>query len=260
MELYLGSGGFSYPYWRGVFYPPGLKPSDYLWHYSRHFNAVEVNASYYHVPTAKTFASMVERSQGRVRFAIKLHRSLTHSRDADDRLYERLFAAVEPLVEAGVMGPFAAQFPYSFQRTPANRRYLANLTARFAGWELAVELRHRSWAVEPVWRAFREAGLIWISADYPSLPGLPNSGLVVTGEVAYLRFMGRNAEKWWDHQTREERYDYLYSEDELRPYVRRLVELAGGLRGAWVIFHNTPEGKALVNLRQFASLWRELAG
>ncbi|WP_457637999.1 DUF72 domain-containing protein, partial [Oceanithermus sp.] len=61
MKLYLGSGGFSYPYWRGVFYPPGLKPRDYLWHYSRYFNAVEINSSFYHVPSARSFAGMLER-------------------------------------------------------------------------------------------------------------------------------------------------------------------------------------------------------
>jgi len=254
MDLYLGSGGFSYPYWRGVFYPPQLKPRDYLWHYARHFNAVEINSSYYHVPRAASFAGMLERSQGRVRFAVKVHRSITHSRDAESKLYERLLAAVEPLREAGALGPFVAQFPYSFRRTPPNRRYLQEVAARFSGYQLAVELRHQSWAVEPVWQSFRELGLIWVSADYPPLPGLPQSGLVTTGPVAYLRFMGRNAARWWEHETPEERYDYLYGEDELAPYARRLSELAAGLREAWVIFHNTPGGKALVNLRQFAAL------
>lgn len=254
MRLYLGSGGFSYPYWKGVFYPPQLKPRDYLWHYARHYSAVEVNSSFYHVPSAKTFAGMVERSGGRVVFAVKAHRSITHSRDADERLYERLFAAVEPLAAAGVLGPFVAQFPYSFRRTPQNRRYLQEVSRRFQGRTLAVELRHDSWAVEPVWRAFRESGLIWVSADYPPLAGLPQSGLVTTASVAYLRFMGRNAAAWWQPETREDRYDYLYSEAELAPFARALKEKAAGLSAAWVIFRNTPGGKALVNLRQFAAL------
>ncbi len=258
MEVFLGSGGFSYPYWKGVFYPPGLKPRDYLWHYARHFNAVEVNASFYHVPAAKTFAGMLERSGGRVRFAVKAHRSVTHSRDAAPELYQRLFAAVEPLERAGVLGPFVAQFPYSFQRTPANRRYLLEVVRRFEGRSLAVELRHDSWAVEPVWEAFRQLGLVWVSADYPPLSGLPQSGLIVTTETAYLRLMGRNAAKWWDHKEREERYDYLYTPEELRPYVRGLAQRAEALREAWVIFHNTPRGQALVNLGGFAELLREM--
>ena len=260
MEVYLGSGGFSYPYWKGVFYPPGLKPRDYLWHYARHFNAVEVNSSFYHVPSAKTLAGMVERSGSRVRFAIKVHRRITHVRDTDDSLYSRLFESVRPLEEAGVLGPFVAQFPFAFQRTPANRRYLQEVVDRFSDRPLAVELRHQSWAVEPVWNAFREQNIIWVSADYPPLDGLPQSGLVISSQVAYLRFMGRNAEKWWEHETREERYDYLYSEEELKPYVRRLREFSSSLREAWVVFHNTPGGKALENLRQFAALWRAAAG
>ncbi|HHO58587.1 DUF72 domain-containing protein [Oceanithermus desulfurans] len=257
MELYLGTGGFSYPYWKGIFYPPGLKPRDYLWHYARHFNAVEVNASFYHVPAAKTFAGMLERSGGRVRFAVKVHRSVTHARDATDELYARLFEATRPLAEAGVLGPFVAQFPYAFHRTPANRRYLLEVARRFEGRRLAIELRHASWAREPVWDAFRELGLVWVSADYPPLAGLPQSGLVVTAPVAYLRLMGRNAAKWWDHQEREERYDYLYAPEELRPYARGLAAHAGELQEAWVIFHNTPRGQALANLGTMKDLLAE---
>ena len=258
MELYLGTGGFSYPYWKGIFYPPGLKPRDYLWHYARHFNAVEVNASFYHVPKAASFAGMLERSGGRVRFAVKVHRSVTHARDADKALYERLFAAAKPLAEAGALGPFVAQFPFSFRRTPANRRYLLEVVRRFEGRRLAVELRHDSWAMEPVWEAFRELGLVWVSADYPRLAGLPQSGLVVTAPVAYLRLMGRNAAQWWEHETREDRYDYLYTPEELRPYAQALAERAEGLQEAWVVFHNTPRGQALVNLGTMKDLFEEL--
>lgn len=254
MELYLGTGGFSYPYWKGIFYPPGLKPRDYLWHYARHFNAVEVNASFYHVPGPKAFAGMLERSGGRIRFAVKVHRSITHTRDAADEVYAHLFTAVEPLSQAGVLGPFVAQFPYSFRRTPANRRYLLEVARRFEGRLLAVELRHASWAREQVWAAFRERGLVWVSADYPRLAGLPQSGLVLTAPVAYVRLMGRNASKWWEHERREERYDYLYTEEELHPYARGLAEHAGELEEAWVIFHNTPRGQALVNLGTFKAL------
>lgn len=204
MELYLGTGGFSYPYWKGIFYPPGLKPRDYLWHYAR------------------------------------------------------LFAAVEPLEQAGALGPFVAQFPYSFHRTPTNRHHLLEVVRRFAGQTLAVELRHASWAREPVWEAFREQDLVWVSGDYPPLAGLPQSGPVVTAPVAYLRLMGRNAAKWWDHEEREERYDYLYTPEELRPYARTLAGRAGELREAWVVFHNTPRGQALVNLGTFKELLEEL--
>ncbi len=254
VELYLGTGGYANDDWIGLLYPPGTKPATYLEVYAQHFNAVELNASFYAIPGVKAFEGMLRRSDGRVRFAVKLHRSMTHERTATDETYRRLFESVRPLAEAGVLGPFLAQFPYAFHRTPENRRYLLDLVTRFEGYRLAVEFRHASWDQEAVRAAFRERGLVWVANDYPPLRGLPKPVLYVTAEVAYLRFHGRNTRTWWEGRTQAERHDYLYTPDELAPWARALAAQQEAVREAWLIFNNTTKGHALRNLAMMKEL------
>lgn len=173
--------------------------------------------------------------------------------------YARLKGAVSPLKEAGLLGPFLAQFPQSFHRTRENRRYLLELVARFEGERLAVEFRHLSWYREEVFAAFRERGLILVAPDYPPLPGLPPFRLVPTSSTAYLRLSGRNRSAWHEATSAAERYDYRYSPDELKGFVEVLKAHEGVLQEAWVIFNNTSKGHALFNLETFRSLF-EAAG
>ncbi|MCS7058373.1 MAG: DUF72 domain-containing protein [Meiothermus sp.] len=264
MELYLGTGGYTHEDWVGLLYPPDAKKEDWLSIYAQHHNAVELNASFYHIPGVKAFAGMLRRSQGRVRWAVKLHQSMTHQRNATEADYQRLFESVAPLREAGVLGPFLAQFPQSFHRTPENRKYLAGLAQRFADpalapGGLAVEFRHASWDTEAVRQAFRQSGLIWVSPDYPALPGLPKSALHITSETAYIRLSGRNRTKWYEGKDQSERHDYRYSEEELRFWVRALqtaVEQVS-IAQVWFIFNNTTKGHALVNLTTLRALLEE---
>ncbi|ADI13963.1 DUF72 domain-containing protein [Truepera radiovictrix] len=259
MELYLGTGGYSNDDWVGLFYPEGTKPGDYLAHYAAHFNAVELNSSFYNIPGTKAFAGMLKKSEARLRFAVKLHQSMTHTRDADAELYGRLFESVAPLREAGMLGPFLAQFPYSFHRTPENRRYLKGLTDRFAeaGEALAVEFRTAEWHVPEVYEAFARAGLIAVSVDYPQLPKLPPPELLVTSSTAYIRLHGRNEDTWYGGKSAAERHDYRYTPDELRPWVSAVVAQAERLEQVYVFFQNTTKGHALKNLAMLKELFAE---
>jgi uncharacterized protein YecE (DUF72 family) len=264
MEIYLGTGGYSNQDWVGLLYPLEVKKDDWLSIYARNFNAVELNSSFYNIPGRKAFAGMLKRSEGKVRWAIKIHQSMTHQRNASDEDYLRLFESVAPLREAGVLGPFLAQFPQHFHRTPENRRYLAALAQRFADKTLApsglaVEFRHASWDSDEVREAFRRAGLIWVSTDYPPLPGLPKNELHITCETAYIRLSGRNKATWYEGKNQAERHDYRYSEGELRFWVRSLLtalELET-LSQVWFIFNNTTKGHALINLEMLKRLLEE---
>ncbi len=264
MEIYLGTGGYTNEDWVGLLYPLEAKKDQWLSIYARHFNAVELNSSFYNIPGLKAFAGMLKRSEGRVHWAVKIHQSMTHERKAGDEDYRRLFESVAPLREAGVLGPFLAQFPQSFHRTPENRRYFAALAQRFADKTLApgglaVEFRHASWDNEEVREAFRKAGLIWVSTDYPPLPGLPKNQLHITSEIAYIRLSGRNKEKWYEGKDQAERHDYRYSEEELRFWVRSLQAALEHETPTqvWFIFNNTTKGHALVNLEMLRRLLEE---
>jgi uncharacterized protein YecE (DUF72 family) len=253
MELYMGTGGYSNDDWQGIFYPEGTRSSEYLAFYAEHFNAVELNSSFYNIPGVKAFAGMVKKSGGRVRFSVKLPSAMTHSRDADAELYKRLFESVAPLREAGMLGPFLAQFPYSFHRTPENRVYLKSLTDRFteAGEALAVEFRTADWHLPEVYDALSTAGLSAVSVDYPPLPNMPKPELLQTSDTAYIRLHGRNEKTWYGGKSAAERHDYLYSKDELSPWVRSIVDAE--LEQCYVLFLNTTKGHALKNLRMMAS-------
>ncbi len=259
MRLLLGTGGFAYQDWVGLLYPEGSRRQDWIRFYAERFNALEFNASFYALPGEKTFAGLLRKSGGRLCFSVKLHRSMTHERSAKPEAYARLKGAVSPLKEAGLLGPFLAQFPQSFHRTRENRRYLLELVARFEGERLAVEFRHLSWYREEVFAAFRERGLILVAPDYPPLPGLPPFRLVPTSSTAYLRLSGRNRSAWHEATSAAERYDYRYSPDELKGFVEVLKAHEGVLQEAWVIFNNTSKGHALFNLETFRSLF-EAAG
>ena len=123
MKVYIGTGGYTNDDWigEGLLYPPGTKQTDFLSVYAQHFDAVELNSSFYGIPGLKAFEGMARKSAGRTRFAVKLNKVFTHDRAPQDSDFDRMLQSPQPLREAGVMGPYLAQFPYSFHRTPGNR-------------------------------------------------------------------------------------------------------------------------------------------
>lgn len=257
MELYFGTGGYSNDDWLGLIYPAETKSAKYLEVYAQYYNAVELNSSFYAIPGTRAFQGMLEKSEARVRFAIKAHQSITHTRDANDDIYQRLIESVEPLRTAGMLGPYLLQFPYSFQRTPNNRRYLKSVVDRLKGETLALEFRHQSWDSDEVRQACRELGVSIVSVDYPELTGLPRSGLFVTADIAYLRLHGRNKEKWWQGKNASERHDYRYTPDELRPWVESILLQEAELSQVYFFMQNTTQGHALFNLRMLKELFNE---
>ncbi len=253
MRIWLGTGGFSNAEWHGLLYPHNAKPTQYLAEYAHAFDAVEINSTFYHIAGQKALAHMLETTQGRVQFCFKIHQAFTHSRDADAPLMQRMQQTADVLRQAGKLGPFLAQFPYSFARTSENRRYLAQLIAwftqdtRFKEDRLAIEFRHASWHCEPVQAAFSAQGLIWASVDYPELNGLPSSGFITTGRVGYVRLHGRNTEQWWSGNSAAERHDYRYDDAELRDWAQVILAKQSKLDTVYVFFENTTKGHALYN-------------
>ncbi|NTY01589.1 DUF72 domain-containing protein [Deinococcus sp. JMULE3] len=251
MRVYIGCGGYSNDDWAapGLLYD-GVRKDDYLGTYARHFDAAELNASFYSIPGLKAFEGMLRRSAAQVRFTVKLHRVFTHDRAPTDDDFDRMLQSPEPLREAGVLGPYLAQFPHSFHRTPTNRRYLQMLTERFAGHELAVEFRHEGWDLPDVRDGMAQRGLIWVSPDYPPAGGLPEPQLHVTADVGYLRLHGRNAASWWDGQSAAERHDYRYTRAEMDEWAQKIALVADDLSELYVFFENTTKGHALKNIPQ----------
>ena len=242
--LRIGTSGWNYPggrgTWNGIFYPTGVdrpRGFDELTFYAERFNTVEINSTFYGQPRATASKSWVKRTPPGFEFAVKLYQKFTHPKMALDKTavqatdIDAFKSGIEPLATAGRLGPLLAQFPASFKNTPDTRDYLAWLLTTFADHDVAVELRHRSWsdAADSTFDLLHEHGAAWTQIDEPKFRFSVRQNLMpnVKG-FYYMRLHGRNAEQWWEHEQSEDRYNYLYSEAELKP-IAQAVKTAGAL-------------------------------
>lgn len=263
MAIHIGTSGYSYADWIGPVYPPGTKPGDMLELYAERFRTVEVNATYYRLPGVKTFEGMRKRAGPGFRFSVKLPGDVTHRGDLE--LVDRFVEVTRPLTEAGALACVLAQFPFAFRNSQDARSTLARLAERLAerfaerltGAPLVVEFRHASWQVEPVYAFLAEHRLSLAAVDAPALPGLPRPEARATGPIGYLRFHGRNAAQWFDHERAEQRYDYLYEPEELSGWIDRIRALEDATDELFIYFNNHFQGKAATNALQLANLLGE---
>lgn len=255
MPLHIGTSGFSYKDWRGFFYPENLPEREMLACYSEHFDTVEVNSTYYRLPGPETFARMLAKVPDTFRFAVKATKEMTHEvGEGVDEVFRRFAAAMAPLVESGQLGCVLLQFPWSFRSNSANQDYIRSLSGRLEGLPAVVELRNREWVADETFALLRSAGLGFCCVDEPHLKGLMPPVAVATSPIGYVRFHGRNAEKWWQHDEAWERYNYLYSEAELQEWVPRIQELARETQDTYVFFNNHYQGKAGKNAQMLTQL------
>jgi uncharacterized protein YecE (DUF72 family) len=153
------------------------------------------------------------------------------------------------LRDEGRLGAVLAQFPWSFRATEENRDHLRRLAEDFALWPVVIELRHGSWARREHARLLKELGLGYCNIDQPVIGDAVGPSAGATGAIGYVRFHGRNYAHWIAHEETAQRYDYLYTADELRPWVERVRKVAGadGVVDVYVITNNHYEGKGPAN-------------
>lgn len=267
----VGTSGWSYPTgdgtWNGIFYPAkGRRPRgsgkfDELRFYAEHFDTVEVNSSFYRIPSVATTRSWAQRTPASFEFALKLFQKFTHPEmflkatgsdplDLDQKDVDEFRTALEPLANAGKLGPLLAQFPASFKNEPDARGYLEWLVERFREYELAVELRHRSWSDDPVdtLQLLGAFGAAWVQIDEPKFRLSIRQNLLPNVKTFYyLRLHGRNAAQWWKHEKSEDRYNYLYSTSELKPIADAVKEASREVKKAYLYANNHFSAKSVTN-------------
>jgi uncharacterized protein YecE (DUF72 family) len=271
MSILIGTSGWSYPSgkgtWNGVFYPrPRPRGFDELAFYAQRFGTVEVNSTFYRMPEPAQTASWCRRTPDTFQFAIKLFQKFTHPdmylardgvKDWDvSRSDVDLFRlGIAPLVDAGRLAAVLLQFPASFHAIPETRDYLVWLLRALEGYPTAVELRHGTWTetshqTAALLSAHRAA---WVVGDSPVTRDESHAD---TGELVYIRMHGRNAVTWWHHDHAEDRYNYLYSAEELAPFAAKARQAASAGRRVVIYFNNHFSAKAVAN----ADILREQAG
>ncbi|HHW15073.1 MAG TPA: DUF72 domain-containing protein [Firmicutes bacterium] len=257
--ILVGTAGFSYPDWRGRFYPERLPAQAMLGFYAEHFPFVEVNTTFYRLPAEGFLAGLARRTPEGFLFVIKAFQGLTHQfRDLGEEGLRAAFALqrqrMEELAKEGRLAGLLIQFPSTFRRNPPNEAYLRRWREEMKEWPLVVEFRHRSWLAPEVEQLLRDERLAFAAVDEPRLPGLLPPVVWATAQPGYVRFHGRNAAKWWTHQQSYERYDYLYSEDELRQWVPPLRRLEAQVGTVLVAMNNHYQGKAPQNAKMLREL------
>jgi uncharacterized protein YecE (DUF72 family) len=253
-EVLIGCAGYSYEDWQGLFYPPDLPANKRLEYYARHFPLVEVNFTFYRMPTKSSCVRAYERTEGQVTFNVKLHQDFTHTREISEKSVAEFTEAVKPLVDEGIFGCLLAQFPFSFRLDDQSLDWLEAIRDLFEPLPLAVEFRNAEWAEEEVYFFLKQRGLIFCIVDEPKLRGLMPPVTWVTGDTAYIRFHGRNAALWWDPPDSSLRYDYLYNEDELAEWVKKIVRIQKECEKLYVIMNNHFSGNAVRNAKSLQML------
>lgn len=244
----VGTAGYSYKDWIGPFYPDGTKDTFMLEYYSQFFSFVEVNSSYYHMPGLKLFESMNRKTPDSFRFAVKLFSGFTHERNIGAIEAGKFIYSLKPLAESGKLICLLAQFPYSFHYNAENVEYLKQMRSFFGEFEVNIEFRNQNWIKKDVFDMMKSENMGYVCVDEPGIKGLIKNVVAVTSKVAYLRLHGRNAEKWYAGEG-SERYDYLYSTEELLEWVNRIREIEDGSGTTLVSFNNHPKGKAIENAK-----------
>jgi len=258
----IGTSGWSYPTgegtWNGVFYPaPGKRPRgsgkfDELRFYAEHFDTVEINSSFYRIPAASAAQSWVRRTPPGFEFSLKLFQKFTHPEmfhkatgadplDLSQADVDEFRTAIDPIVSAGKLGALLAQFPASFKNEANTRGYLEWLLEAFREYRLAVELRHRSWSDQPeqTLSLLAEYGAAWTQIDEPKFRlSIRQDRLPNVKEFYYMRLHGRNAGQWWEHERSEDRYNYLYSEKELKPIAEAIETARAIVKKQYVYLNN----------------------
>ena len=274
--------------WTGIVYPKGsgrrgAGKIDELAAYAEHFDTVEVNTTFYRIPAVEMTRGWVERTPSGFEFSVKLFQKLTHPRMFLDRLTkpptgapahaaapkstlkhdEALAAAgvsgadvdefrraIDPLASAGRLGAILVQFPASFKHDAAAIDHLAWLTHALRDYQVAVELRHKTWSddVRTTLQILNASKAAWVQIDEPKFRlSIAQNFLPNVEGFYYLRLHGRNAKQWWTHEKSADRYDYLYSQEELDPF----VEIAGAVKALvkkmYLYTNNHFEGKAAAN-------------
>jgi uncharacterized protein YecE (DUF72 family) len=245
----VGPAGWSYTDWEGTVYPSHGSRFDALAYLASFFDTIEINSPFYRIPPPSHSKSWIRRvaSNPDFMFTTKVFRGFTHDKaqiGADEVKAFRNY--LDPLQEAQRLGAVLLQYPWSFKNTPESQQKLAALFRAFDGYPLALEVRHASFQNDEFLQFLNENNVSWVNVDQPMFNDSVKPADTVTGPVGYVRLHGRNYEKWFAHEESWERYNYLYTKDELKSWVDRIQRMSEK-KETYVITNNHFRGQAIVN-------------
>jgi uncharacterized protein YecE (DUF72 family) len=269
------------------FYPARANTAEArLRYYAEHFRTVEVDSSYYALPSERNAELWVRRTPDDFDFSIKAFALLTGhaadvralpkevkallspdalrepriervSRPVLDLCFEMFRAAIAPLHDADKLGCVLFQFPPWVKASPRNREYIDLCRAKLPEYRLAIEFRHVSWFgdnTDSTLTFLRQRSLPLVSLDAPSAPSIPRPPFETTADIGYVRLHGRNRQAWFHRGgTAADRFNYLYSDEELEDCAERIASLRAAKR-VYVLFNNCHGDQGVRNARTMRRL------
>jgi uncharacterized protein YecE (DUF72 family) len=241
-ELLLGTCGWSYQEWVGAFYPNNRVAK--LPFYNKIFDTVEVDSSFYRMPSKSMVMGWAKATGPAFKFSLKLPKTITHDKrlvDAEREL-DAFLQAIKPLESAGKLGCLLVQLPpsFTFDEIGNLESFMQLLPPHI---HFAVEFRHESWDRKEAQDLLQKYGVANTTTDSPI--EFLSKPVVTTPTHAYVRWHGRGSPVW---------FDYTYSEDELRPWVSKLREIESKAKMVYAYFNNHYHANAPVNALQFLEM------
>jgi len=254
-NLFIGTSGWVYPHWDGIFYPEDLSSKDYnppttrLKYFSQHFKTAEINYSFYHLPRPSTYQNWHSQTPADFIFAVKASRFITHIKrlggvkDAWQQFIENALHLKEKL------GPILFQFPPSFRATDENIKRLEEFLKLIRADSLAIrvdsrlrfvlEFRHKSWCDKKVYNLLKKYNVAWVIADSPNYP----KAEAVTADFVYIRMHGSKV-----------LFSSNYTKKELSSLAQKIKKYLKQGLDVYVYFNNDFHGYAIENAKELSKL------
>jgi uncharacterized protein YecE (DUF72 family) len=259
-RILVGPAGWSYPDWKGIVYPMhrtrAFHEAEYL---AQFFDTIEINTSFYNPlrpEMCRQWLSRISQNPAFL-FTAKLWQRFTHEASLAPADVRAVRPGFDILRDAGRLGAVLLQFPFSFHNTPETHAHLEKLLDLFRDYPLVVEMRHSTWNNKEFFGFLHRRDAGFCNIDQPLIGRSMRPTERATSVVGYVRLHGRRYDTWFTDDPAsppEERYNYLYSPEELEPWAARIEKVAGHSKTTFVITNNHYQGKAIVNALQLIRL------
>lgn len=259
-DYFIGTAGWSYADWEGVVYPQKkVRGFHALIFLAQYINIIEINSTFYRPPLIQISLSWIKKVENYpdFLFAVKLHQVFTHKRKGfTQKDVDNFKLGIEPLRAKERLASILIQFPWSFASTISNNEYLIKLFKSFSDYPLTLEVRHSSWDSPDFYKLLSEYNVCFCNIDQPIFRNsIMPSSISTNPEFSYVRLHGRNYKNWFKQEAgRDERYNYLYTKEELEDWIKRIKDLGNQSSKVYVITNNHYRGQALANALQIKNL------
>lgn len=261
LQMRCGPSGWTHPNWDKLVYPKphsrGFHALEYL---SRYFDTAEISSSFVEMPKPEISRLWLRKIAANPQFMLtaKLHRQFTHDRLVDQTAVKQFREGLRPLLDAGRMGALLMQFPWSFRFTAENREFFIKLRRTFHEFPLVAEMRHESWMRDEALGTLIDYRVGFCNIDQPQYTKAMPPTSLLTSSIGFVRLHGRNCFNWYQEFPEAgqmaQRYDYLYSANELEDWAQRIQHLQKFAATTYVVMNNDVGAKSVVNALQLQSM------